>query len=75
MLGTLEQLLVESLNTTNAHYESFSSAVQNYLDVIHTNQLQMHPEKTYSPEDYANMPVTPSAPGSSGDDSSEGSGQ
>ena len=59
MLGTLEQLLTGTLNTTNAHYDSFTASIQSYLDVIRQNQMQMHPERPETLEDYENMPLPP----------------
>lgn len=72
MLGHLEQLLNGSLNTTNAHYDSFTSSIQSYLDVIHQNQLQLHPESTESVDAYADMPLPAQGHTGAGDAPQEG---
>ncbi|MCR5304213.1 MAG: hypothetical protein K6E33_06580 [Lachnospiraceae bacterium] len=71
MLGSLEKLLEGSLNTTNAHYESFTSSIQEYLNIIHSDQQQLHPDMTPGMDDLS-VPVLPADGVSDGTDTMGG---
>lgn len=43
MLRNLDDLMSATLNTTNAHYESFVNAIKSYHDVVTSNRAELHP--------------------------------
>lgn len=43
MLEHLDNLMTATLNTTNAHYESFINAIGSYHDVVTSNRAELHP--------------------------------
>lgn len=43
MLEHLDNLMAATVNTTNAHYESFINAISGYHDVVTANRAELHP--------------------------------
>lgn len=44
MLQNLENLMNATLNTTNAHYESFFAAISSYNEIVRSNRSELHPQ-------------------------------
>jgi len=43
MLEHLDNLMTATMNTTNAHYESFTNALASYHEVVTSNRAELHP--------------------------------
>lgn len=43
MLEHLDNLMTATVNTTNAHYESFIESISKYHEVVNTNRAELHP--------------------------------
>lgn len=45
MLANLENLIVQTVNMTASHYESFINNLNGYAEVIRTNRADLHPQE------------------------------
>lgn len=46
MLANLENLIVQTVNMTASHYESFINNLNGYAEIIRTNRETLHPQET-----------------------------
>lgn len=45
MLANLENLFAQTVNMTSAHYESFVNNLNSYLEIVHANRAELHPQE------------------------------
>lgn len=48
MLANLENMMVQTMNMTTSHYESFINNLNGYAEVIRSNRADLHPQETDS---------------------------
>ena len=46
MLANLENLMMQTVNMTASHYESFINNLNGYAEIIRTNRADLHPQET-----------------------------
>ena len=46
MLANLENMMVQTMNMTTSHYESFINNLNGYAEIIRTNRADLHPQET-----------------------------
>lgn len=44
MLANLENLLLQTVNMTTAHYESFVNNLNSYAEIVRANRAELHPQ-------------------------------
>lgn len=46
ILANLENFLMQTMNTTTAHYESFANSLNSYAEIVRTNRAELQPQDT-----------------------------
>lgn len=45
ILANLENLIAQTMNMTNAHYESFANNLNSFAEIVRTNRSELHPQE------------------------------
>ena len=59
MLNTIESVISNSMETTQARTETFMQTMQGYLDIVVANRQELAPQEVKEPEAPADQPQTP----------------